>query len=291
MGIRDLGYKRYEGALLPHRSRYRVLIRRALSLAWASGLTKTTIILGMFPPVICGVYIFLKHQAMQQEVVQYLAHRAQVQLDDPGSLVFTCIYWCQIWFAFVLSLLVAAPAISEDVRTGAFQFYFARPVARSHYLVGKVAPAAILVAIVTLAPALLLALLRVGLAQSGEEAWRSTSWLVGTLAYGPIYALVLTLPAVALSSLGRRSGSLQGLWAVGFFLSWLLGEGVAAGADLPYVALLSIPTDLRLVGQLLYGIEPAYDLPWYLPSLVLAGLVVGSAYVLVRRLGRVEVFS
>jgi ABC-type transport system involved in multi-copper enzyme maturation permease subunit len=288
VGIRDLGYKPYEGELLPHRNRYRVLISRAMSLAWASGLVKTTIILGMFPAVICGVVMFFKFKT-----IQILAQNPNVpiRLDDPGSLVFTCIFWCQIWFAFVISLLVAAPAISEDVRTGAFQFYFARPVSKNHYLLGKVAPTALLVLIVSLGPALLLAVLRVGLSQSGGEAWRNLTWVLGTLAYGPVYALVLALPAVALSSLGRRSGSIQGVWAAGFFITWLLGEGIAAGADLPYAALISIPTNLRMVGQLIYGMTPAYDMPWYLPAGVLVALVAGSALLLLRRLERVEVFS
>ena len=156
---------------------------------------------------------------------------------------------------------------------------------------GKVAPAAILVLISAVAPTLLLAVLRVGLSQTSSEAWSSTSWIVGTLAYGPVYALVLTVPPVALSSLGRRSGSLQGVWATVFFVTWLLGEGIAAGTDLPYTALLSIPTCLRLVGQLIYGLPLVYDLPWYLPAAVLAGLVGLSAFVLLRRLNRVEVFS
>jgi len=290
MGIRDMGYKPYEGDLLPHRSRYRVLIRRALSLAWASGLVKTTLILGAFPVVICGVVMFLKLQAIQY-VSKMAAGQAQGLISDPGDLVFTTIYWCQIWFAFVISLLVAAPTIAEDVRTGAFQFYFARPVSRNHYLVGKVAPVAILVAIISMGPALALAILRLALAGSGAEAASNLKWLLGTLVYGPLYALVLALPPVALSSLGRRAGGIQGLWASIFFLSWLLGEGVAAGANLPYLALLSIPTDLRLVGQLIYGLPPAYAIPWVLPAAVLLALVGGSAYLLLRRLGRVEVFS
>jgi len=285
--IRDLGYKRYEGKLLPHRSRYKVLIRRTLALAWASGLVKTIIILGMIPVVICGVVMFFKVKA-----IHYLATQsAPFKLEDPASLVFTSIYWCQIWFAFPLSLMVGAPGIADDVRTGAFQFYFARPISKHHYLVGKTVPVLLLVLLVSGVPALLLALLRVGLSSTGAEAWRSAAWLAGTLAYAPIYALVLALPPVALSSLGRRSGNVQGLWAATFFLSWILGEGVAAATDVSYLALFSLPTSLRLVGQHLYGIEPAYDLPWYLPAAVVVAVLVGSVLLLLRRLERVEVFA
>jgi hypothetical protein len=291
MGIRDLGYAPYKGQLLPHRRRYRVLLRRAISLAWASGLVKTTLILGAFPVVIFGVVMFLKLQAMQILSGIAASRGTEALMSDPGSYVFTLIYWSQLWFAFVISLLVGAPAIAEDVRTGAFQFYFARPVSRNHYLVGKVAPVAILVAIISMGPALALSILRLALASSGADAAANVRWLLSTLGYGPIYALVLALPPVALSSLGRRAGSMQGVWAAGFFISWLLGEGVAAGANVPHLALLSLPTDLRLVGQFIYGVEPSYAVPWYLPAGVLALVLGGSAWLLLRRLERVEVFS
>ena len=179
----------------------------------------------------------------------------------------------------------------HHLRTGAFQFYFARPVSRNHYLVGKVVPVLLLVVLVSVVPAVALALLRVALSSSGTEALHSLGWVVATLGYGPVYALVLVLPPVALSSLGRHAGGIQGLWTAVFFVSWLLGEGVAAGANVPYLALLSVPADLRMVGQMFYGLEPSYALPWYLPAAVLAAVVGGSLYLLIRRLDRVEVFS
>jgi len=297
MPIRDLGYKPYEGQLLPHRTRYRVLIRRNLSLAWGSGLVKTSIILGSFPLVICGVIMYLKVQGMRffaSRLAQMGAQADQLQVptvDDPAVYVFYCMYWCQLWFAFAISLIVAAPAIANDVRTGAFSFYFARPVDRGHYLLGKLVPVALLVMIISAGPALLLALLRLGLSDQGGEALSHLPLLLSTVAYAPIYAVVIALPPVALSALSRNSGAIQGLWAAVFFASWLLGEVTAAATEVPYAALISIPTDLRLVGQYLFGQEPSYALPWYLPAGVLALVVAGSTYVLLRRLGKVEVFA
>jgi hypothetical protein len=287
MTIRDLGYKRYDGPRLPHRSRFRVLIARTLSLAWASGLVKTTLILGMFPMVVCGVILFLKVK-LQQELV---SRGAPIKIEDPGFWVFYCVYWCQIWFAFAMSLLVAAPAISEDVRTGAFQFYFARPIAKSHYLVGKMVPVGLLVTLVCAVPGLMVALLRIGLCKTGAEAWSALPLLGSALIYGLIFAAVMSLPAVALSSLSRRSGTIQGTWAALFFFPWILGEGMAAATGVDYAALVSLPTDLRLVGQYLFGMEPSYPIPWYYPTAVLLGLIVASAVALLRRLERVEVFT
>lgn len=287
MPIRDLGYKRYDGPRLPLSDRYKVLVRRVLALQWASGLVKTTLILGMFPMVVAGVVVFVKLKAMHVMAAQGV----DLAMEDPGNWVFYCTYWCQIWFAFTMSLLVAAPAVAEDIRTGAFQFYFARPIGRAHYLAGKLVPVGILVMVLCAVPAVLLALLRLGLSRSGGEALEQLPLLLDALIYAPVLAATLALPPVALGTLTRRPGTAQGLWAALFFLPWILAESVAAATDVPYVALASIPTNLRLVGQHLFGLEPSYAMHWALPTGVLAALLIASTVAVFRRLEHVEVFT
>ena len=294
MPIRDVGYKPYEGELLPAHTRYKVLIKRTLSIAWSSGLTKTVVILGMFPMIVCGVMVFLKAKALS-----YLAQRAQgassgaivEQVGDPGAYVFYCGYWCQIWFVFSMSLLMAAPAIAEDVRTGAFQFYFSRPLSRTHYVGGKLVSVGIMILLLTAVPMVLLSLLWIGMSPTGEQAAQNLRWLLGSAIYAPIYAAAVALPPIAMSSLGRRSGNIMGLWATFFFATWILGESIATAVDVPYLVLLSIPTNLRILGQHLFGMEPAYGLPWYLPAAALGLFIAGSLVVVLRRLERVEVFA
>ncbi|MCC6747673.1 MAG: hypothetical protein IT371_08455 [Deltaproteobacteria bacterium] len=285
--IRDLGYRRYEGARLAHRTRYRVLSRYAFSLAWASGLVKADLILGMFPVVVCAVVMFFKIKAQQLLAGQ----NAPIEIEDPSFWVYYCLFWCQIWFAFAMSLLSAAPAIAEDVRTGAFQFYFARPVAAAHYLWGKLLGAGGLILLVCAPPGILLALVRVALGGSGKASLALLPLVPLALLYAAIITVSLTLPAVALSSVSRRAGYVQGGWAALFFFPWVLGEAMAAATDVPYLVLLSLPTNLRLVGQYLFGVPRSYPLPWYLPAGVLA-LVVGlSVWFVWRRLRRVEIFA
>ncbi len=132
--IRDLGYSRYEGRRLPHRNRYRVLASRTLSLAWQSGLVKTIVILGMFPMIVCAVLMYLQIRGAQ--LFESQGAPVPARLQHPERWVYYCVYWCQIWFAFALSLVVASTAIADDIRTGAFQFYFARPITRTHYVAG-----------------------------------------------------------------------------------------------------------------------------------------------------------
>ena len=282
-----MGYRPYEGQLLPLRSRYTVLIRRTLALAWASRLIKITLILASFPMLICGAVMYAKLKLIHE----IGSANVRIQLDDPGSLVFTCFYWCQIWFAFSMSLRVAVPAIADDIRTGALQFYFSRPLTRIHYLAGKVVAVALLVMLVSAVPALVLAIFRTGLSISGDEAASGLGLVLRTLAYAPLYAALFSLPPVYLSSLGQRTGAIRGLWAVVFFFSWIFGEGLASATDIQWFALLSLPTDLLLVGQFIFGHELSHPVPWYSAAAVLVVVVAGSGWLLLRRLRRVEVLS
>lgn len=287
MGIRDLGYKRYEGRRLPHGSRYQVMIRHALARAWATKRIKITLISSLFPMVIAGVVLYFKIKAQQMAG----AMGQSLPLGDPSDVIFYCVFWCQIWFAFDLSARIAAPAIAEDSRTGAFQFYFARPVTRPHYLIGKIAPAGILILLLTAGPGLLLSLLRISLASSGDQVMDQLPLVLKTLIFAPLMAASLSLIPVAIGSLGRRSGTVQGIWAAVFFLPWILGESLSAALELPLLTLISIPTCLRIIGQHLYGVEHGALMAWYYPAGVMLGWFIGAAWLMLWRLRRVEVFA
>jgi hypothetical protein len=190
-----------------------------------------------------------------------------------------------------MSLLVAAPTISADVRSGAFQFYFARPVSRMAYLLGKVLSAAVLIASILAIPGLLLAIMRVALAADGGDALTQLPLLLKTILYSVLFTATLILPAFALGALSRQPGYVQGGWAALFFLPWLLGEGIAAATEIPYIALISLPTNLRWIGEALFGVPSSHDLAWYWPTGALLLIVGCATWWVIRRLDRVEVFS
>ncbi len=146
-----------------------------------------------------------------------------------------------------------------------------------------------LIVIVGVTPGLLLTLERIALAASVSEGLAHLQLLLATLVFSVVYVAVMVLPAIAVSALTRNSGYAMGGWATVFFIPWVLGEGTAAATDQPLLSLVSIPTDLRLVGQHLFGIEPSYDIAWYWPAAVLLGVVCVAAVVLWRRLGQAEV--
>jgi hypothetical protein len=294
MAIRDLGYQPYRGPRLGSRTRFSILALKTATLSWNSALVKVNFILGMFPLVACGIIMYGKlklQQGLSGQAEKMLAASGQpLLLEDAGLWAFHAIYWCQIWFAFVASLIIAAPAISKDMRTGAFQFYFARPISRQTYLFGKLIAVAILIVPLSAIPGLLLCVERIALSANAGEALGQLPLLAKTLLYIVVFSLSIAAPALALGTLSPQTGYVQGAWAAVFFFPWLLGEAMAATTGIPHLALCSIPTNLRLVGQHLYGAELSYSVAWTWPAAVLLLVIVGSAAVVIRRLRKIEVF-
>lgn len=284
MTIRDLGYKAYDGARLPQGARQLLLVKRSLALAWAPGLVKATMIVGMVPLLVCAVILYFKVKAR----MVIMGAGGPATADDATNWIYYGIYWCQLWFAFAMGLLTAATAVAGDVASGAFHFYFSRPLTRGHYALAKLVAAGVLVTLVAAIPGLLLAMLRLGLAKDGAEALRLLPYLLWALLFSLAVGLTLTLPPLALSALTRKPGYAQGGWSALFFVPWVVGEGLAAATDVPALALFSLPTCLRMVGQALFGVEKSYDLHVAFPAGVLIAVLALAAWVLWSRLSHLE---
>lgn len=287
MSIRDLGYRAYDGPRLPLRNRYRVMVWRALASAWSgSRLLRMLLILSPLPAVIFGVVMYLGLKAAQ------LTGGAQILADapSPAELVYHCYFSSQIWFSFVISMIVAAPAVADDLRTGAFEFYFSRPVSRTQYLLGRTLPAALLVALVSSGPALLLVLFRLSLCRSGAELWDNLPLLGQVLLFAPLYTAAFSLVPLALGSLSRHRGAVRGIWATVFFFGWMLGEGLAEAANTEVLRLIALPFDLRATWQVLFDVHPeVLYLHPALPPLALGLYLLLAGALLYRRLDRAGV--
>ena len=84
----------------------------------------------------------------------------------------------------------------------------------------------------------------------------------------------MTLPPLALGTLTQRSGYAQGAWAALFLLPWVLARFWQTVTDQPYLALMSLPTCIKLVGQFIFGLERSHDVTIRRPT---------GIYPLVRR--------
>ena len=283
--ILDRGYAPYSGRYTPEASRWKVIAARMLRMSarqwWAILLLVATVI----PLLVSAVQMWFMSKVAA-------AAPPGIQLTNPDT--YAMLPGGTMTLAFLIALFAGAGQVADDTRAGAFQFYFARPVTRDQYLVGKVMPVVVLTMFIALVPALLLSLLRLALLPSGAEVVKKLPLVGATLIIGTIEALVLAIPAVAISSLSRRCAYVQGGYAILYLLPWIVGGIFVKVTRSAWPALLSVPAHLENLARFVYR-QPLPDgehaLPVWISAAFVALLVGGSLALLRRRLASVEVIA
>jgi len=283
--ILDRGYAPYSGRYTPEASRWKVIAARMLRMSarqwWAILLLVATVI----PLLVSAVQMWFMSKVAA-------AAPPGIQLTNPDT--YAMLPGGTMTLAFLIALFAGAGQVADDTRAGAFQFYFARPVTRDQYLVGKVMPVVVLTMFIALVPALLLSLLRLALLPSGAEVVKKLPLVGATLIIGTIEALVLAIPAVAISSLSRRRAYVQGGYAILYLLPWIVGGIFVKVTRSAWPALLSVPAHLENLARFVYR-QPLPDgehaLPVWISAAFVALLVAGSFALLRKRLSAVEVVA
>ncbi|HEX4456824.1 MAG TPA: ABC transporter permease subunit, partial [Polyangia bacterium] len=201
--ILDRGYQPYTGSYLPQSGNWAVIARQMLKTTARQPWVIVMLVLVALPTVVCGGLLYFATKMTGIEGAK--------QALNPD--VFVMLPWGTTTLAFFLALFAGGGQVADDARAGAFQFYFSRPVSRDQYLLGKLIPVIGLTAVASLAPSLLLAILRLALLPTSSEIVHHLPIIGASLLVGVIAALALAVPAVAVSSLSRRRGYVQGLFA------------------------------------------------------------------------------
>src|SRR5690606_5212109 len=132
----------------------------------------------------------LRHRLF--DMVRQVAAQGRVPVAIPGPEAALYVSVAVFSFlAFVLTTVIGCRAIADDLRMGAFQFYFSRPLQVSDYVLGKLAGVLLVVGVPMFAGPLILALVRLLFAEGAADAWAHADvvpramavGLVGTVSY------------------------------------------------------------------------------------------------------------
>lgn len=234
--IHDLGYEPYRGPRSPHARRFWAI---AASLARFSlrGRGVRLILAASVMTVLGGAVVMALSPLLRLNAVLFGASQFQ-----------------RFW-AFLLVIAAACPAIADDLRLGAFQFYFSRPILPRDYVLGKLLGLVILVGLPMFAAPVVLTLLRALIA---EDLGGLASQLPGVALHGLVGTCAMAIPAAGLGALMKQRTAARVTYA-GYFLSI---SGVAEAAahaspDWAWVRLMSTAHDLDLLGRMLYRVEIA----------------------------------
>lgn len=306
MPIHDLGYRAWQGRLMPEVTRFWVIAQTGIALAWKNRWLRRLLLLAWVPALYLGVVLFLFEQALARPDYLRIALefaslfpgidvvREALQTGDPALARHTAWTWLLLMFfrypqGLLMALvvgLIAPPLVAKDVHSRAFLLYFSRPLTRVEYILGKLTVVCAYVMMITTIPALSLYLLGV-LLSPPDTAVIAATWDLPLRILGASVVLMVPTAALALAFSSLTSRTFYAAFA--WFAAWLLGlvaylilEGTLGSALPERWVLLSLYHSLGQVQTWIFGLEKS--LSEVLPSAgMLAAIAVVSLIVLFHR--------
>lgn len=247
--IHDLGYKRYAGTRRSQRTRWRVIARHQIAIAWktwwrfkaALGLAVITL------SIAGGMMMFASERKSSLGRAQMFAQRL-IDTALPESIIWFC------RAGFLASVTIGATVIASDVQSGAFTFYFARSTRPRHYMLGKLVGVVLLMACIVCAGPLVLAGLRLGVAESTDELVELLPIIPKTLAVGLLATLAYSAVPLGFSALLPNRRNALALWAAYYLIFGGMAYVVAHVAS-PSLAALDIPRAVQAVAYHLFDLD------------------------------------
>jgi ABC-2 type transport system permease protein len=277
--IHDQGYRRYGGS--------RAAVGRAWQVIAAAGirsiLAKRQLIglmmVAWAPFVVRAVQIYLS------------ANFQQAAFLAPKGETFREFLEGQNFFVFFVTIWLGAGLIANDRRANALQLYLSKPLSAAEYVAGKMAILFVFLTFVTWAPAIGLLLVQTAFAGSFTFI-RNNAYLVPAITLFSLTQVVLASSTMlALSSLSKSSRFVGVMYAGLIFFTGALFQALRGITGSTIFAWISPNNSLAQLGDVIFRIQPRYDLPPAMAALVVLGLIVVSGLILARRVKGVEVVT
>lgn len=295
-------YRRYTGTPQYARLRFTPLLASGLRVAFKGRWGLLLYLPPLIALVVFGFIVYAKFSLEQGVTPGALTgERASAGVAMVGNMASQLLEVRDIAFGFIIgmstfSVLIAgwygAGLIAEDRRAGAHLLYFARPLSKLDYALGKLGVVVVMTSLGMFVPSLLLFLVAT-LTAPGWTFLQEHGWMFAqVVGYALVHTVVLGSIVLAISSLSsKRTYALAGVAA--YFMA---SGGVATlmavlMRDRTWFLLAPI-ANLRRVGAHIFGVKRAIGVPldwspWW-SWLVLAGLCGLCWTIVALRLRRME---
>jgi hypothetical protein len=247
--IHDLGYARYVGTRRPPGTRWRVIARHEVAMAWKGWWRyKAPLAIAVIGTFVAGAMLY----ELSGEVWKSFGGRFVVMWTDsilPLSFV---------WYAragFLVSLTIGGATIAGDVDGGALPFYFARSTRPRDYLAGKLAGYGLVVATIVAAGPLALALFRLGLSGSSvHQLVLHLSAVPEALAVGALATLAYAAVPLGFSALIANRRYALGAWAAYYLIGGAIAIGIGTATSHAWIEAIDLGTAVDAIASHLFGV-------------------------------------
>ena len=302
-------YRRFEGKLQEQRWRAWPIVATGLRTAWKQ--RRAWLVLYLPPTIATVIFSFVvylgfmvneqvqRHDlgADQGDLQERLARGAAMAAVSGGLKMLEVTNQiiefnrAMSLFALIAVAWFGSGLFCEDRKAGAHQLYFARPITRLDYFLGKFGIASFFGLCAMLVPALVICV--VASLSSPEWSFLKEQWDVipRAIGYSLLWTGVVTVLVLLASSLAsRRNFALMGIFGF-FMLSSVMGKALGHLVDSRFFA-LSLGDDLNAISYHVFdrpvqGTPVSIEWAWA----VVAGFVALALLVIAARLRRLEVVA
>jgi ABC-2 type transport system permease protein len=280
MPIHDQGYRRYLGSKAAVGRGWQVITRAGVRNVLVKRTFIGLMLLAWAPFVVRAVQIYIASNFAQ--AASFLAPRAETFREFLGQ---------QGVFVFFVSIYVGAGLIANDRRANALQVYLSKPLTRAEYVGGKLAILFLFLVSVTWLPAICLLLVQIMFAGNLTFVRDNLFLLPAITLFSLLQVLVASTTMLALSSTSKSSRFVGIMYAGLIFFTTALFNAIRGITGRTSFAWISPTETLEQLGNMIFRLPPAFDLPPFVALLTIAVLIGGSAWILERRVRGIEVVT
>lgn len=266
--IHDTGYQPYVGDRTRYGGRFLVIARNVFSVSMRSRGVKVTLVLALLITV--GAMVAM---SLLGNTVATNARSRGAPIPKVDQVILLAVDPWLMLCGFLLGMLVACATIANDLKMGAFQFYFARPIRPRDYVIGKLAGLFLLVGIPLFGGPVVLALVRLLMTDGITDLTNHLSVIPRAIALGAFGTAAFVLPSAGIGALMQSRVPAQAMYAIYFFLVGFVANLIGYGLKIKWIRLVSATQDVAVVGRALFGLDPdPRDPPAWAAAATVAGL-------------------
>jgi ABC-type transport system involved in multi-copper enzyme maturation permease subunit len=192
---------------------------------------------------------------------------------------------------FFVTIWVGASLISADRRANALQLYLSKPLTALEYVAGKLAILFAFLVFVTWVPAICLMVVQTVLAGSFAFLRANLFLFPAITLFALAQVLLASMTMLALSSMSKSSRFVGVMYAGLIFFTSALFNALRGITGSSHFAWLSPNAALDQLGDVIFRLNPRYDLPPALAAVTVVALIAASAFILRRNVKGVEVVT
>jgi ABC-type transport system involved in multi-copper enzyme maturation permease subunit len=279
MPIHDQGYRRYGGTRAAVGQAWQVIAGAGIRAIIGKRAFVALMLFAWAPFVVRAVQIYVS------------ANFQQAAFLAPKGETFRQFLETQDIFVFFVTIWVGAGLIANDRRANALQLYLSKPLSAAEYVAGKLAILFVFLIFVTWAPAMGLLLVQALFAGSFTFIRNNAYLLPAITLFSLAQVLLASSTMLALSSLSKSSRFVGVMYAGLMFFTAALFQALRGITGSSAFAWLSPGDALEQLGDVIFRLDPRYDLPPAVAAFAVIALIAASGFILARRVKGVEIVT